>query len=46
MFLGLNGISIKSHGSANAKGFKNAIDVAYKLAQNNIIEKISSKIVK
>jgi glycerol-3-phosphate acyltransferase PlsX len=46
MFLGLNGISVKSHGSANAKGFKNAIEVAYKLAQNNIIQQISSKIIK
>lgn len=46
MFLGLNGISVKSHGSANAKGFKNAIDVAYKLVKNNIIEQISAKIVR
>lgn len=43
LFLGLNGISIKSHGSANAKGFKNAINVAYKLAQNDVISKIKSK---
>lgn len=46
MFLGLNGISIKSHGSANFKGFKNAISVAYRLAKNDIISKISNNIVK
>jgi glycerol-3-phosphate acyltransferase PlsX len=46
LFLGLNGISIKSHGSANAKGFKNAIDVAYKLVKNNIITNISNNIEK
>jgi glycerol-3-phosphate acyltransferase PlsX len=46
MFLGLNGISIKSHGSANAKGFKNAIEVAYNLAQNDIISKIKQHITK
>jgi glycerol-3-phosphate acyltransferase PlsX len=46
MFLGLNGISIKSHGSANAKGFKNAIGVAYRLAENDIISKIKQHINK
>lgn len=46
MFLGLNGISIKSHGSADFKGFKNAISVAYKLAKNDIISKISTNIKK
>jgi glycerol-3-phosphate acyltransferase PlsX len=44
MFLGLNGISIKSHGSANPKGFKNAIKVAYNLSRNNIISKIKQNI--
>jgi glycerol-3-phosphate acyltransferase PlsX len=46
MFLGLNGISIKSHGSANVKGFKNAINVAYRLAENDIISQIKQNIVK
>jgi glycerol-3-phosphate acyltransferase PlsX len=46
MFLGLNGISIKSHGSANPKGFKNAIKVAYNLAENDIISKIKQHIGK
>ena len=46
MLLGLNGISIKSHGSANAKGFKNAIKVAFNLVQNDIISKIKYNINK
>ena len=44
LLLGLNGISVKSHGSANAKGFSNAIDVAYKLAKNNITDEIKKHI--
>lgn len=44
MFLGLNGISIKSHGSASAKGFKNAIGVAFRLVENDIISKIKQNI--
>lgn len=36
MFLGLNGIAVKSHGSSNAKGFANAIEVAYNLAKSDI----------
>jgi phosphate acyltransferase len=36
MFLGLNGIAVKSHGSSNAEGFANAIEVAYNLAISNV----------
>ena len=40
MFLGLNGIVVKSHGKSNADGFANAISVAYDLCINNFNEKI------
>ena len=46
MFLGLNGIVVKSHGSANDQGFSNAISVAYDLCVNNFNEKIISEIKK
>lgn len=40
MFLGLNGIVVKSHGGTDALGFANAIGVAAKLAKKNINEEI------
>lgn len=44
MFLGLNGITVKSHGSADAYSFCNAITVALELASHNINEKILSEL--
>ena len=44
MFLGLNGITVKSHGSADAYSFCNAITVAVELATNNINAKILSEL--
>lgn len=44
VFLGVNGICIKAHGSSNAKAFKNAIHQATILYDNKIIEKIKSEI--
>jgi phosphate acyltransferase len=41
VFLGLNGIVVKSHGSANVKGVANAIGVAAKLVANDITRKIT-----
>ena len=41
VFLGLNGIVVKSHGSANAKGVANAIGVAAKLVANDITRRIA-----
>jgi len=46
MFLGLNGIVIKSHGRSDAYGFSNAISVAYDLCANNFNNKIISDIKK
>ena len=40
MFLGLNGICIKSHGNADKIGFANAIKVAVNLIENKINQKI------
>jgi len=41
VFLGLNGVVVKSHGSASPKGVANAIDVSAKLVANGITQRIS-----
>lgn len=41
VFLGLNGVVVKSHGGANAKGIANAIGVATKLVTNEITARIT-----
>jgi glycerol-3-phosphate acyltransferase PlsX len=40
VFLGLNGLVVKSHGSANPKGVANAIHVAASMVRNDIIGKV------
>ena len=40
VFLGLNGLVVKSHGGANAKGVANAIAVAASMVRNDITRKI------
>jgi glycerol-3-phosphate acyltransferase PlsX len=40
VFLGLNGLVVKSHGSANPKGVANAIGVAATMVRNDITRKI------
>ena len=40
VFLGLNGLVVKSHGSANPKGVANAIQVAARMVRNDITRKI------
>jgi glycerol-3-phosphate acyltransferase PlsX len=40
VFLGLNGLVVKSHGSATAKGVANAIRVAASMVRNDITRKI------
>ncbi len=42
MFLGLNGIVVKSHGGTDALGFANAIGVAVDMARHGILEKITA----
>ena len=46
MLIGLNGILVKSHGSADALAFSHAIQVAAVLAKNNINEQILDEIKK
>lgn len=43
-FIGLRGVVIKSHGSANKLGFENAIEEALICVTKNIPERISTKI--
>ncbi|TPE59261.1 phosphate acyltransferase PlsX [Sandaracinobacter neustonicus] len=40
VFLGLNGVVVKSHGAANIKGFANAIGVAHDLVTQDINSRI------
>ena len=40
VFLGLNGLVVKSHGSANARGLANAIGVAHDLAVDDVGSRI------
>ncbi len=40
VFLGLNGLVVKSHGGANAKGVCNAIGVAARMVRNDITRRI------
>lgn len=42
VLLGLNGIVIKSHGSANARGFASAIRVGYEMVHNRLLQEIIS----
>ena len=42
VFLGLNGVVVKSHGSADALGFASAIDLAIDMASSDMISRISS----
>ena len=40
VFLGLNGIVIKSHGGADAEGFASAIDIGYDMVRYELLAKI------
>lgn len=42
VFLGLNGVVVKSHGSANAKGVANAVAVTARLLEASITERIAA----
>ncbi|WP_321503245.1 phosphate acyltransferase PlsX [Breoghania sp.] len=45
VFLGLNGIVIKSHGGTDAEGFASAVGLAYDMVRNELLEKISQDMV-
>lgn len=40
VFLGLNGVAVKSHGGTDANGFANAIGIAIDMVRDNMISKI------
>lgn len=40
VFLGLNGIVVKSHGGADEEGFAAATELAYDMARNRVMERI------
>ena len=46
LFLGLNGLVVKSHGSADSLGFAAAIDIAYDFAQEEVGIKITNSLSK
>jgi len=44
LFLGLNGISVKAHGNSDSKAFKNAIQVAEKFAEVDLVGKVKDAV--
>lgn len=40
VFLGLNGLVIKSHGGTDAEGFASAVELGYDMVQNDLFKKI------
>jgi glycerol-3-phosphate acyltransferase PlsX len=44
VFLGLNGIVVKSHGGTDDEGFAAAVELGYDMARNKLIEKIRADI--
>lgn len=44
LFIGLNGITVKSHGSTDRIGFANAIEVSISLVKDQINEKIAKEL--
>jgi len=44
VFLGLNGIVVKSHGGTDALGFATAVDVAIEMVKNGLVAKIAADV--
>lgn len=44
VFLGLNGVVVKSHGGTDALGFATAIDVALDMIRNDLVSKIKADV--
>ncbi len=44
VFLGLNGVVVKSHGGTDALGFATAIDVAIDMVRNGLVQKIAEDV--
>jgi phosphate acyltransferase len=46
VFLGLNGVVVKSHGSATVKGVANAVEVAARLVEEDITARITQDLAR
>jgi glycerol-3-phosphate acyltransferase PlsX len=46
LFLGLNGLVIKSHGGTDAEGFAAALDLGYDVAHHELVHRIESSIAR
>ncbi len=46
VFLGLNGIVIKSHGGIDAEGFASAVDVGYEMVRHELLAKIGEMLAR
>ena len=44
IFLGLNGIVVKSHGGTDATGFASAIDLAYEMSSSGVVKRLGSDV--
>ena len=44
IFLGLNGIVVKSHGGTDATGFASAIDLAYEMASSGVVQRLADDV--
>jgi len=44
IFLGLNGIAVKSHGGTDATGFASAVDLAYEMASSGVVKRLGSDV--
>jgi glycerol-3-phosphate acyltransferase PlsX len=44
IFLGLNGIVVKSHGGTDATGFASAVDLAYEMASSGVVKRLGSDV--
>ena len=42
VFLGLNGIVVKSHGGADSEGFAAAVELAYDMVRNRLLDRIEA----
>jgi glycerol-3-phosphate acyltransferase PlsX len=46
VFLGLNGIVIKSHGGTDAEGFAYAVDLGYEMVRHELLAKIGETLTR
>jgi glycerol-3-phosphate acyltransferase PlsX len=45
VFLGLNGVVVKSHGGTDALGFATAIDISIEMVRNDLVNKIKTDLI-